>query len=219
MLFARFYLNRITGLSFYKLFGSGIGEGFTPIQNTRVYALLAVWEDQKKLLEGIENPIYRRYLDHSEESWTLSLKTTSVKGKWSNCSPFLANKANASNSDLPIVVLTRATIKPKILFKFFGHVPNISKVIGSDPNVLFKIGLAEVPLLHQVTFSIWPDLDSMIQFAHREGPHKKAIDDVRKFDWFSEELYARFSIADSSGVWEGKSQKHYITKLQPSEVT
>ena len=59
----------------------------------------------------------------------------------------------------------------------------------------------------------------MIQFAHRDGPHKKAIDDVRKFDWFSEELYARFIIAESSGIWEGKSRKHFENKLKPLEVT
>ena len=219
MLFARFHLNRIGGLTFYKLFGSGIGEGFTPIQNTRVYALLAVWEDHEKSLEGLDSPIFKRYENHSRESWKLSLKTKSVRGEWSNLSPFSTSKEHANDEDFPIVVLTRATIKPKILLKFFGHVPNISKVIGSDPNVMFKIGLAEVPFLHQVTFSIWPDLDSMIQFAHRDGPHKKAIDDVRKFNWFSEELYARFTIAESSGIWEGKSRKHYENKLKPLEVT
>ena len=224
MLFARFHLNRIKGLTFYKLFGSGIGEGFTPLQNTRVYAILAVWEDNEKSLAGLDSPVFKRYQNHSGESWKLSLKTTSVRGEWSNQSPFSTNRKNEINVDYPIVVLTRATIRPKILLKFFGHVPNISKVIGADPNVMFKIGLAEVPFLHQVTFSIWPDLDSMIQFAHRDGPHKKAIDDVRKFDWFSEELYARFSIAESSGIWEGQSRKHYENKyyekkLKPVEVT
>ena len=211
MLFAKFHLNRIEGLKFYKLFGSGIGEGFTPMQNTRVYAILTVWDNSEKEQIGSKSPIIKRYQRWASENWTLNLKTTSVRGKWSTQSPFTARKFDSKQHNSPIVVLTRATIKPKILLKFFGHVPSISKVIGDDPNVIFKIGLAELPFLHQVTFSIWPDIESMIKFAHKEGPHKKAIDDVRKYNWFSEELYARFRITDSSGLWEGKCQR-YLNK-------
>ena len=211
MLFAKFHLNRIEGLEFYKLFGSGSGEGFTPIQNTRVYAILAVWDNAKRAQTGGESIIFKRYKKKSSENWSLNLRTTSVRGQWSAQSPFTSGGNKNLKSKSPVVVLTRATIKPKILLKFFSHVPNISQVIGDDPNVIFKIGLAEVPFLHQVTFSIWPDTASMIKFAHKEGPHKKAIDDVRKYDWFSEELYARFCITGSSGLWEGKCQK-YLNK-------
>ncbi len=211
MLFARSHLNQINGLEFYKLFGSGIGEGFTPIQNTRVYAILAVWENSESSKKGLREIIFDKYRNMSIEHWTLVLTTSSVRGKWAKRSPFTASSKNLTNSISPVVVLTRATIKPRILLKFFGHVPSISKVIGADPNVIFKIGLAEVPFLHQVTFSIWPNLDSMIKFAHKDGPHKKAINDVRKYNWFSEELYARFSITESVGFWEGTCQKYLKT--------
>ena len=53
--------------------------------------------------------------------------------------------------------------------KFWNRVPDISAVIGADRNVLFKIGIGEVPLFHQVTFSIWPDVQSMTAFA-RNSP-------------------------------------------------
>ena len=166
MLFAKFHLNRIEGLKFYKLFGSGIGEGFTPIQNTRVYAILTVWDNSEKEQIGSKSPIIKSYQRWASENWTLNLKTTSVRGKWSTQSPFTARKFDSKQHNSPIVVLTRATIKPKILLKFFGHVPSISKVIGDDPNVIFKIGLAELPFLHQVTFSIWPDIESMIKLQN-----------------------------------------------------
>ena len=82
--------------------------------------------------------------------------------------------------------------------------PDISSVIGADPNVLFKIGIGEVPLLHQVTFSIWPDADSMAAFARDiRGPHAKAIQAVRQGNWFREELYARFAVTGTSGTWGG----------------
>ena len=75
--------------------------------------------------------------------------------------------------------------------------------IGSNPDVLFKIGIGEVPLLHQVTFSIWPDAASMAAFARAGGPHANAIKAVREGDWFAEELYARFRILGSQGLWGG----------------
>ena len=82
--------------------------------------------------------------------------------------------------DGPLAVLTRATIRPRILHKFWGRVPGISEVIGRDPNVIFKIGVGEIPWLHQVTFSIWPDTETMSAFAHEDGPHARAIRAVRE---------------------------------------
>ena len=51
--------------------------------------------------------------------------------------------------------------------------------------MLFKIGIGEVPLLQQVTFSIWPDTASMAAFARADGPHARAIRAVREGGWFS----------------------------------
>jgi spheroidene monooxygenase len=44
--FARPMMRRIPDLQFWKLCGSGVGEGFTPIPNTAVYAVLATWPDK-----------------------------------------------------------------------------------------------------------------------------------------------------------------------------
>ncbi|MEL6933929.1 MAG: spheroidene monooxygenase, partial [Pseudomonadota bacterium] len=85
-----------------------------------------------------------------------------------------------------------------------SRVPDISDMIGEDPNVAFKIGIGEVPLLHQVTFSIWPDTQGMARFARADGPHARAIKAVREGDWFHEELYARFNVRGDRGTWEGK---------------
>ena len=48
MLFARRSLARAEGIQFWKLLGSGTGEGFTPIPNTAVYAILAAWTDRER---------------------------------------------------------------------------------------------------------------------------------------------------------------------------
>lgn len=198
---ARPAMAALPGVRFWKLCGSGTGEGFTPRPNTAVYAILTVWDTPEAARAGLSAPVFARYRRHASESYTLFLAPTSARGAWSGRAPFHTGAPHPG----PIAALTRATIKPRIALQFWRRVPNISRVIGADPNVLFKIGIGEVPLLHQITFSVWPDAASMAQFARHDGPHAHAIQAVRDGAWFSEELYARFAVIHAEGTWEGRA--------------
>lgn len=200
---ARFALPNIKGIGDWKLCGSGTGEGFTPVPNTQVWAILATWTDEETARrQTAEAAVFRRWRAHASEAWTVFLATTSARGKWAGGEPF---RVEAEARPGPLAALTRATVKPSVALKFWGQVPDISAVIGEDPNVIFKIGIGEVPLLHQVTFSIWPDTKTMAEFARLDGPHAKAIRAVREGGWFREELYARFNVLGDAGTWGGKS--------------
>ena len=202
---ARFSLPRIDGLQFWKLCGSGTGEGFTPIPNTSVYAILAVWPDLDRARSALaKEAVFKRYRAHASEQWTVFLNPYSARGAWSGQSPFVEESPAQIG---PIAALTRATVRPVVAAQFWKRVPDISGVIGEDKNVLFKIGIGEVPLLQQITFSIWPDSRSMAEFARNNGPHAQAIRAVRDGKWFREELYARFRVADEVGSWEGQSPR------------
>ncbi|APE45730.1 spheroidene monooxygenase (plasmid) [Sulfitobacter alexandrii] len=199
---ARRSMSRVAGIGFWKLCGSGTGEGFTPRPNFGVYAILCTWPDLAAARAAQATaPVFAGYAARASEHWTLYMTTDSVRGAWSGETPFVPG---AGRSDVPLAALTRATIKPSILARFWRRVPDISAVIGRDPNVVFKIGIGEVPWLHQVTFSIWPDAARMADFA-RTGPHAEAIRAVRTEGWFREELYARFSLLDEDGTWGGTS--------------
>ncbi len=201
----RLSLPKIDGIGFWKLCGSGTGEGFTPIPNTAVYAILATWPNEATARDRTQHSkLFDRYRQRASEDWSLYLTPVSTRGAWSDRTPF-ASQTDSGHG--PIAALTRASVRPSVALKFWGRVPDISQVIGTDPNVLFKIGIGEVPLLHQITFSIWPDTSSMAHFARRDGPHAQAIQAVRDGAWFSEELYARFRIAGESGSWEGQSPR------------
>ncbi|WP_227271354.1 spheroidene monooxygenase [Roseobacter weihaiensis] len=200
---ARFALPKVAGIGFWKLCGSGTGEGFTPIPNTAVYAILATWPDEATARRETETAgIFQAYRARATETWTIILETSSARGVWSGGAPF---SATGRALDGPLAALTRATVKPSVALKFWGRVPDISRMIGADRNVAFKIGIGEVPLLHQVTFSIWPDTRSMGAFARENGPHAAAIRAVRDGNWFAEELYARFAILGDTGTWGGTS--------------
>lgn len=194
-------LARTQGIGFWKLCGAGKGEGFTPRIAPDVFAILATWPDAETAkARTAKAPIFQRYQARSVENWTVFLTPTTSRGHWSGQTPF-DPQPEASG---PLAALTRATIKPGILRNFWKRVPDISAMIGKDPNVAFKIGIGEMPMLQQVTFSIWPSKSSMDAFA-RTGPHAQAIHAVRDEGWFKEELYARFVVQSDSGTWGGVS--------------
>lgn len=202
MALARRPLSRLPGIGFFKLMGAGTGEGFTPLPDPGVVAILTTWPDlgtAEAQVAGAE--VFRRYRDRASEAFVLHLAPISARGRWSGQEPFVAG--NASPGSGPVAALTRATIRPRVLLRFWRRVPAISARIGMDPKVRFKIGVGEVPWLHQVTFSIWPDAAAMADFARAGGPHAEAIRAVRAEGWFAEELYARFTIRAHSGSWGG----------------
>ncbi len=197
---ARLPLAQTPDIGFWKLCGSGTGEGFTPVPNTAVYAILATWPDAETARKRSSEGVFASYIHRATENWTVFLQTQTARGEWSGQTPFQPGPTGAG----PLAALTRATIKPRILARFWGRVPNISAMIGKDPNVAFKIGIGEVPMLHQITFSIWPSEKAMASFA-RTGPHADAIRAVRDEGWFREELYARFAVHSDRGTWNGIS--------------
>ena len=204
MAFARLYISKLEGMEFYKLFGTGSKEGFSsninPFSNSGIYAIMAVWENENQANIALESSkIFQNYIFKSNEHWHIFLRNISVKGKWNGKIPFKKFKDDVEGD---LVVLTRATIKPRVLAKFWERVPNIQNVIGNNKDVVFKIGLAEVPFFQSVTFSIWKSETDMNEFARNRGPHCEAIKAVRKGKWFSEELYARFKIIKQIGKLE-----------------
>ena len=206
---ARRDMARMPEAQFWKLCGSGTGEGFTPKPNWSVWAILVAWPDPATARDRVTHaPVFRRWRDRAVEDCTIYLSPASVRGAWSGRQPF----AGTGTIDGPLAVLTRATLRPGAALRFWNRVPDISGAIGADPQVAFKIGIGEVPLMHQVTFSVWPDAAAMTRFAREDGPHARAIRAVREGAWFREELYARFRILGATGMWGGADP---LARLSP----
>jgi spheroidene monooxygenase len=201
MALARPALRRLPGTGFVKLMGAGTGEGFTPIPDTGVVAMLLTFPDLRAAEAALDAPVLRRYRSRAVESFVLQLETASARGQWSGALPFAPGAPAASG---PVAALTRASVRPQALLRFWARVPAISQRIGRDPAVIFKAGIGEVPWLHQVTFSVWPDSAAMAAFARADGPHAAAIRAVRQNGWFAEELYARFVVRAHHGSWGGR---------------
>jgi spheroidene monooxygenase len=69
---------------------------------------------------------------------------------------------------------------------------------------MFKIGIGELPWMQQVTFSIWPDANSMAAFARADGPHARAIKAVRDGGLVSRRaLRPLLASTRRKGIWDG----------------
>lgn len=198
---ARFALKAVRDIGTVKLCGSGVGEGFTPVPDTSVYAILATWPDHDAARRAMFGaPVFRRYAAMADETMTIFLTPASARGRWDGAAPFTPQDIAL---DGPVAALTRATVKLRTAARFWRQEPAISRAIGQDPNVLFKIGIGELPLVRQATFSIWPDTATMAAFARADGPHAAAIREVRDGKLFKEDLYARFRVDAVAGTWGG----------------
>jgi len=195
-------LARAPGLRFFKLLGSGSGEGFSPWPNWGVYGFLGSWDSEAAARAGVaQTDALQAYRDRAAEHCTLYLRATRSRGAWSGAEPFPVNAEDAPSE--PVAVLTRASIRPRKAWAFWRRERAISADIGRQTAVRLKIGLGEAPVLRQATFSIWTDRDAIAQFAARHPAHGEAARDAWRFGWFSEYLFARFRIVDAVGRWNG----------------
>lgn len=203
MQFAHSSLSNIEGLSFYKLLGSG-KEGFNPFPDWSVYGVLQIWENEAAANEFFKSSgLMEKYVNHCKEHWTLYLKNSAAKGLWAGKNPFI--KSDTLSEEIPfIAVITRATIKPKMLLKFWRYVPKSQEPLKGNKGLIYTKGLGELPIAQMATFSLWKDKKALMDFAYNSGEHKKAIEMTRKLNWYHQELFSRFQPYRSIGTWNGK---------------
>ncbi len=203
MQFAHKGLANTNGLTFYRLLGSGRGRGFNPFPDWSVYCLLQVWESEEAAHTFFNSSdLIQQYSERTDEIFTLYMKNISAGGTWVGKTPF--KKGADLNPDLPIAVITRATIKWNWLIRFWKYVPTSQEALDGNEGLIYKKGVGEIPIVQMATFSLWKNFEAVKQFAYNSKQHQEAIRKTRKNDWYREELFARFQPYKSVGTWGGK---------------
>ena len=203
MQFAHKSLQNVSGMTFYRLLGSGKGRGFNPLPDWSVYCLLQVWESEEDANEFFNSSdLMRQYAVHSDELYTLYMKNISADGTWVGKNPF--EKGAELDSDKQIDVITRATIKWNWLLRFWTYVPTSQQALDGNKGLIYTKGVGEIPIVQMATFSLWKNFESVRQFAYKSKQHQEAIRRTRKNNWYKEELFSRFQPYKSTGKWEGK---------------
>lgn len=199
-------LAKIPGLSFHKMLGSGNGNGFSIWPNFGVYGLLGVWEEEANATDFFSShSLFQNFRERTQEHYTVYLKTAKVHGSWDGGTPFAEN--TALQVDAPLAVLTRATIRTTHLWRFWSFVPQVSKAMWREhqEGLLFSVGVGELPLVQQATFSLWKNSSLMQAYAYKGKFHSEVVKKTRELGWYKEELFARFHPYRAEGTWQGQS--------------
>jgi len=198
-------LQRVAGLRFFKLAGTGADGGFGAWPNLQRYVLLAVW-DSADAADAFfaAHPQWQAYQQRSTEIWTGRLQPLKAHGLWDGVQPF-ETVAEQADADAPVAVLTRAAIRLHKTPRFWRYVAPTSAAVAHAPGVAAAIGLGELPIVRQATFSLWESARAMQQYAYHDATHREVIKRTRQEKWYGEEMFARFRVLGSEGTWDGRA--------------
>ena len=204
-------LKNVSGLSFYKILGSGAKNGFSAIPNFGTYVLLCVWESENQAETFFAgNNFFKEYQERSSENMTVYMHSAEVHGTWDERQPFQKNAELAI--DMPIIVLTRARIRFRKILSFWSRVGSVSQSLENYEGLVLSIGVGEWPLIQQATLSIWKTQKEMMDYAYKNPKHREVVALTRKLNWYKEEMFARFIPYKFLGVWEGEKASEIMPK-------
>jgi len=191
----RFFLSRISGITFHKSIGTGTGERFTPSDaDLTVWGLIAHSQNISLLDESLVIRLWRKIATLEQR---IVMEPLSSHGAWAKRNPFPISQR--TSADERIVAITRARIKWSKNRIFWGSVPPVTQSLHSQPGLLQAIGIGEAPIGLQGTLSIWRDSESLRAFAYKGEEHARVIRATREHNWYSEELFARFAVVEIRG--------------------
>jgi hypothetical protein len=184
----------IPGVSFAKLMGTGTGKTFTPSDaDLKQWAILFVADD---LSVVDDSRFISSWKKRSIAVDKYLLNPISSHGEWSKRQPFEVSAP--IKNDGPILAITRARLKWSQAIRFWRSIPPVVTDLHNSPGLLFSIGIGEAPIGLQGTFSVWQSGAALRDFAYKNAPHRAAIEDTKRFDWYSEELFARFELVNTA---------------------
>ena len=194
----RTLLRRTKGVSFAKMLGCGKGETFTPsdADPTRWGCLVVISQSELAALDGSTS--ITKWRSKSTSEFRVLLDPIASTGMWSKQKPF--ETSAPANFDGQVVAITRARIKASQTRRFFKSVPPVTASLHSSPGLISTIGIGEAPIGLQGTFSLWESMQAIKDFAYKGAAHQKAIAQTSEFDWYAEELFARFAVREMRGT-------------------
>lgn len=188
-------------ISFYKLMGAGRNGTFDIRPDLNQWVVMVFYHEVDFPSAGDGNPPSNLLGTFIQGWWRLFctkiqhivLEPVAGHGTWDG-NTFVAPGHKQEMGFGKIGVLTRATIRLSKLRQFWGAVPAAAKDLGKSSGFLYSVGIGEIPLIKQATFSIWSSFEEMKQYAYGTKEHQDVIRRTRKEDWYSEEMFLRFKV-------------------------
>ncbi len=195
-------LNRVDGLHFWRLMGTGKDDDTGPGADLRRTALFAVWNDQSDLDRFIDSHRIARRWDAASEAWHVRLRALGGHGKWRGVDPL--EDMQRGDRTGRVAIITRADVRRQA-GRAFGHASReVDTELHTADGLIDVVGIGEAPIGRLATFSLWESMDAARAFAYAMPRHQQVIEQTRDGGWYSEELFARFEPYDSAGTWNGR---------------
>ncbi len=207
--FDRPRLDRVDGLHFWRLLGTGRGDDTGPGADPRRTALFAVWDDASDLdrfLDG--HPIARRW-GGAAEAWHVRLRSLGGHGRWRGVDPL--DGMERGDRSGAVAIITRADVRLRSSRAFGRAGREVDDELRTAAGLIDVVGVGEAPIGRLATFSLWESLTAAREFAYSMPRHQRVIEQTRDGDWYSEELFARFEPFASSGTWNGRDPLAHTT--------
>lgn len=205
------FFNR--NILFHKTLGCGKGGTFSKWPDWQQWGVLVVKETISRVDHTPQNmiqslkKIYGSFLVNwwkffGCEIWTVVLQPIEGHGTWNGKEPF-GQLSSKTEYEGPIAVLTRASIRPSKLSRFWKHVEGAAKEMATADGFLFSQGIGEWLWIRQATLSFWQSKEQMKQFAYKMKDHAEIIRKTRQEKWYSEDMFVRFKVTESIGTIKG----------------
>ena len=198
-------LARVDGLEFVRLLGTGRGTDTGPSIDPARTAMFALWRGERDLERFLASHAIARRWERAGEAWHVRLLAVRAHGRWGDLTADALPAAGAAIADAggPVVVLTRASIRPGATREFVRSSRSFGAAAGSAPGCRAVVGVGERPVGRLGTVSVWDSSTAAGAFAHEHADHVAAMGAARAGRWFREELFATFAPTGASGTWSG----------------
>ena len=212
-------LRRTPGLRFWRLLGTGRGRTMTLGADLRRWAMFAVWEEEAALDAFLaDSPVAARWRELGRGDLHRAPRAAALArrvGRATRCArrrraaeprdaaPVAPHGARARR---PVAILTRASIRPLRLARFYRAIAAARRAsCSASPGLLASVGVG------RVAGRAPGDLLALAlaRGRHRATPTARPATArwsrrTRAERWYAEELFARFRAYGSAGTWDGE---------------
>lgn len=194
---------------FHKTLGCGKGGTFSKNPDWQQWGLLVVKDDMTHQILSAKNhhqlikEIYGSFIAgwcklFGCELWTVILEPIEGHGTWNGKEVFGKLPAKTDYEGM-IAVLTRASIRPQKLTRFWQHVEAAANEMAKADGFIFSQGIGEWLWIRQATLSFWQSKEQMKNFAYKMHAHKDVVQKTRAEKWYSEDMFVRFRVLHTMG--------------------
>jgi hypothetical protein len=185
---------RVPGLRFAEL-NARARFGRTPLTAPLPgrFGLVALWDDDAALDAWLASS------PRLAGDWHVRLEPLRAFGRISEMGD-LVEREQPVDEDERVAVLTYGRLRPRAAHHFFRASRGAEKRAVADPSMVRGTAMAGLPRT-VATFSLWRTAAEMRRYAYDRGEHTDAIRAMRKYDFHSEYVFARFRPYAEQGRW------------------